>query len=305
MKLIKACRVYAAELPPVSELEPILEANKFTELTEQQGNGAGFVTLPNGKYLLDFDCGFAFKLRYDEKILPNAVIKSQTEKRVAEIEDAEGRKLPAKERAAVKDEVFFALLPVAFVKEQTITCFYWKKDNLLIVPTAGTKLADTVTSKLIRSVGSIKTRTIHVDGVKQSLTSKLRNYLENEVNDSGFEFDSAVRIKADEGRVTTVKGADLLEAKEGILEALEQGGTVVELGLSTESMFFRLSHDFIIRGVSFFDNSEDGMEFEDDIDSFTYFAGSQTTLMSDAILKLMALFEYKSPEDDNEVEDYV
>lgn len=305
MKLIKACRVYAAELPPVNELEPILEANKFTELTSHESKGSGFVTLPNGKYILDFDCGFAFKLRYDEKILPNVVIKSQTEKRVAEIEEAEGRKLPARERAAVKDEVFFALLPVAFVKEQTITCFYWKKDNLLIVPTAGTKLSDIVISKLIRSVGSIKTRTIHVDGVKQSLTSKLRNYLENEINAMQFDFDSTVKLKAEEGRVMTIKGADLIESKKGIIEAMAQGASVVELGLSTESMFFRLSHDFVIRGVSFFDNSEDGMEFEDEIDAFQYHAGSQTTLMADTILKLMALFEYKSPEDDNGVEDYV
>jgi recombination associated protein RdgC len=304
MKLIKACRVYAAELPPVNELEPLLEANKFTELTEQQGHGAGFITLPNGKYILDFDCGFAFKLRYDEKILPTAVVNSHAAKRIEEIEDEEGRKLPKKERARIKEEVLCSLLPVAFIKEQTITCFYWKKDNLLIVPTAGTKLADIVTSRLIRSVGSIKTRTIHVDGVKQSLNVKLRNYLENEINDSGFEFDSTVKLKADEGRVTTIKGAYLSEAKEGIIEAMDQGAWVVELGLSTESMFFRLSHDFVIRGVSIFDEGDEP-EFEDDLDSFQFHAGLQTTLMADAILKLMALFEYKSPEDDNGVEDYV
>ena len=302
MKLIKACRVYAAELPPVNELEPLLEGSKFSELTDQQGNGSGFVTLLNGKYTLDFGCGFAFKLRYDEKILPAGVIKSQVAKRVEEIEAEEDRKLPSKERARIKDEVIFQLLSVAFIKEQTITCFYWKKDKLLIVPTAGTKLADIVTSKLIRAVGSVKTTTIHVDGIKQSLTSKLREYLQSGYNTTSFDFDSSVKLKADEGRVTTIRGADLEEAKEGILEAIEQNASVVEVGLSTSTMFFKLSHDFVIRGVTFFDISEDGMEFEDEIDAFSHHAALQTIMVSDTILKLMDLFGYKSPEADNGVE---
>ena len=305
MKLIKACRIYTAELPPVNELEPLLEGSKFIELTDHQGNGSGFVPLLNGKYLLDFGSGFSFKLRYDEKILPAAVIRSHAAKRVEEIEAEEGRKLPSKERARIKDEVIYSLLPVAFIKEQAITCFYWKKDNLLIVPTASSKLANIVVSKLIRAVGSVKTRTIHVDGIKQSLTAKLQDYLLREENTSGFEFDSAVKLKADEGRVTAIKGADLAESKKGIIEAMAQGSSVVELGLSTESMFFRLAHDFVIRGVSFFDDGEEEPDFEDEIDAFQYDAGLQTTLMADAILKLMDLFEYKSPENDIGGEDYV
>lgn len=304
MKLIKACRVYAAELPPVNELEPLLEGSQFSELTDQQGNGAGFVPLINGKYTLDFGCGFAFKLRYDEKILPAGVIKSQVAKRVEEIEAEEGRAVGSKERAQIKDEVIFQLLPVAFIKEQTITCFYWKKDKLLIVPTASSKLADIVTSRLIRAVGSIKTTTIHVDGIKQSLTSKLLDYLTTGKNDTGFEFDSSVRLKADEGRVTTIRGADLDEAKEGIIEAISQGARVVEVGLSTSTMFFKLSHDFVIRGVTFFGEDEPD-EFDDEVDAFSHHAALQTIMLSDTILKLMDLFGYKSPEADNGVEDYV
>lgn len=302
MKLIKACRVYAAELPPINELETLLEENKFAELTAQQSSGAGFAPTIDGRYVLDFGCGFAFKVRYDEKILPAAIIASHTAKRIEEIENDEGRKLPKKERAQIKEGAISELLPVAFIKEQAITCYYWKKDNLLIVPTASAKLSDIVMSKLIRATGSIKTHTINVDGVKQSLTSKLKNYLENEINTMKFDFDSSVKLKAEEGRVTTIKGADLAEAKEGILEAMAQGASVVELGLSTSTMFFRLSHDFVIRGVSFF-GSEEPDEFEDEINAFKHHAGLQTIMMSDTILKLMALFEYKSPEDG--AEDYV
>jgi recombination associated protein RdgC len=299
MKLIKACRVYAAELPPVNELEPILGASKFTELTELQGDDYGFVPLLNDRYVLDFGCGFAFKLRYDQKILPTSVIKSQTDKRVAEIEATEDRKVPAKERQAVKNDVIFTLLPKAFAKENTVTCFYWKKDNLLIVPTASAKLADITISALIRAVGSIKTHTIHVDGIKQSLTSKLKTFLETEVGIMQFDFDSTVKLKAEEGRVTTIKGVDLAEAKEGILEAIAQGSSVAELGLSTSTMFFRLSHDFVIRGVSFFGEDEPD-EFDDEVDAFKHHASLQTIMMSDSILKLMDLFEYKSPEDEGQ-----
>lgn len=293
MKLIKAARVYAAELPPVNELEPILESNKFTELSHLQGAGSGFVTLPNGKYILDFGLGFAFKLRRDEKILPASVINAKLRDKVAEMEAAQDRAIPAKERAQLKDSIHFEMLQQAFSKEQTITCFYWKKDKLLIVPTTSSKLADTVTSQLIRSEGSIKTTTINVDGVKQSLTSKLLTYLQDGELNIGFNFDSHVKLKTEEGKVVAIKGADLLESKEGILEAFEQGAKVVEAGLSTDDVFFRLGHDFVLRGVSFLIDSSD-IEFEDDIDHFTHEAGVQTTLMADVILKLMSLFEYKS-----------
>lgn len=293
MKLIKAARVYTAELPPINELEPILESNKFTELSDLQGAGSGFVTLPNGKYILDFGSGFAFKLRRDEKILPASVINAKLRDEVAKVEDAEECTISAKERKILKDAIIYELLPQAFSKEQTITCFYWKKDKLLIVPTTSSKLADTVTSQLIRSIGSIKTTTINVDGVKQSLTAKLLAYLQDGDLDIGFNFDSHVKLKTEAGKVVAIKGADLLESKEGILEAFEQGAKVVEAGLSTDDVFFRLGHDFVLRGVSFLIDSSD-IEFEDDIDHFTHEAGVQTTLMADVILKLMSLFEYKS-----------
>lgn len=304
MKLIKACRVYAAELPLINELEKILQEHAFSELTAYQGNGAGFVPLCNFKFVLDFGSGFAFKVRYDEKILPAGVIKSHLDKRIAELEGDQLRKVPAKERAVIKEEIINELLPKAFSKEQYVTCFYWKKDSLLIVPTASSKLAGIVTSSLIRAVGSIKTRTIHVGGVKQSLTSKLKAYLQDAQGIPDFQFDSSVKLKDENGKVVTIRGADLDTAKDGILEALSQYSQVIEMGMSTDDVFFKLAHDFVIRGVAFIGEPEPE-EFEDEVEQFTHFAAVQTTLLADVILKLMSLFEYKATTDESEIADYV
>ena len=165
MKLIKAARVYACELPSLASINAILKENEFVPLGEKESLRAGFEPVFGNDFAFSFHSGYAFKLRYDEKIMPSAVIKEKQAELIADIENEENRKLPSKERMTVRDEVIFEMLSQAFVKTQRITCFYDPANKHLFVPTSSGKLADIVTGKLIKAIGSIKATTIYCVGL--------------------------------------------------------------------------------------------------------------------------------------------
>ncbi len=299
MKPIKAARIYACELPTITSLDAILRENTFVPLSEQDSLRAGFEPVFDDSYVFNFFSGYAFQLRYDEKIMPNAVIKEKQAEKVAEIENDENRKLSSKERMAVRDEVIYEMLAQAFIKTQRITCFYDPANKHLIVPTSSGKLADIVTGKLIKAIGSIKATTIYCDGIKQSLSAKLHEFLNNGSDSvdgiGGFLVDGSCKLKAESGKTVSVKGSDIFEAKDAILETLQQAGLVTELALSTESVYFRIGHDFVLRGISFLDE-ESEYEPDSEEDAFRHEAAVQVLLLSDVVNKLKELFEYKEPE---------
>ena len=84
-----------------------------------------------------------------DKLLPAAVDNEALEEKVLQFEEREARKLPAKERRSLKDEVIFSLLPKAFARSSLQFAYIAPKDNLLVVN------ATQGWSVLRRTVGSV------------------------------------------------------------------------------------------------------------------------------------------------------
>ena len=55
-----------------------------------------------------------FCLQIEEKVLPTYVIRQELKERIKEIESSQQRKVSAKEKYAIKDEIYSMLLPQAF-----------------------------------------------------------------------------------------------------------------------------------------------------------------------------------------------
>jgi recombination associated protein RdgC len=303
MKLIPAATLYKCELPYGKNLGIILEENRFVDLSSIEAERAGFEVMFNESFIAVFEGGYAFKVRYDEKILPNSVVVSAANKRIAELEALQSRKLGKKERKEIKDEEYFTLVQKALVSTKMITCFYITEEKLLIVPTASKKLADIVMVRLLKAVGAIKATTLYVDGIKNSTTSKLLAYLEEDTNLFGdFDVSGHVKLKGLSGASQlTVKETDLSDAKDALLEALNKGSQVEEIGLENKDVFFRLSSDFRIRGVEFL-SEPDGEDSEDELREFSVTASIQTMLFVNMSNMLLKLFEYKEPETDNDTD---
>lgn len=296
MKLIKSATIYKCDLPSIQSIEQHLSEQAFSELNALDLLSAGFVPDFGGKYAMSYAGGYAFRLRYDEKVIPASAINQALDKAIKEIEEREDRKVGKKERTALKDDIVFELVPRALARSVVVSCFYCTDQKTLIVSTASKKLADIVTSKLIKAVGSVKATTIYIDNLKQSTTTKLEHQLVDDVASFGlFDVGGVVKLQSPDKKAVSYKLSNVHDADRGILEAIANGFTVTEIELSNEDISFKLDQDFHIKAVDYL-NEPAPQEFESAEDYFKHEAAIQSLIVANAAAQLCELFEYKEPE---------
>lgn len=299
-KLIKNAIVYSAVLPEAHHLAIHLAELPYEPIGDTQLSRSSFV--PNkvtNELVTEFNGGYSFSLRYDEKILPKAIIQAKALERIATAEFNHGGRLSKVERLAILDDVVVDLAKTALVKTAVITAFYRIADQLLIVPVSGKSLANVVVSNLIKVVGSVKTTTIHIDDIKNGLTTRLKSHLgENPaaLTDEGFELGERVSL-VKPGESVNYNLEDLTTASAAILDRFEKGFTVKAIGLVSNEIAFNLTADFHFKSIKF------GIELESqDGDDVVFMwkqeAAVQSMLLTKVVRDLCRLLGYKPPQDE-------
>lgn len=295
-KLIKNAIVYKAELPSPGAIQTHLEELPFAPIAETQLSRTGFV--PNkttGELVTTFPGGYSFTLRYDEKILPNAIVKAKADERIAEIEQRCGERLKKIERVAIAEQVKVDLAKTALVKTAIITCFYFAADSILIVPVSSKNLAGIIVGTLVHVVGSVKTQTIHISDIKNGLTTRLKSSLEGAADPfDGFGLGDQVDLKR-VGEKVSYSLENLDAGKAGLLEALNSGFQVERLRLDRGETSFKLTSDFQFKSISF-DTEAEHDEATDAAYAWRQEAAVQVRLMVDVVNRLCELFGYQEPD---------
>lgn len=296
MKIIKAARVYKAGLPPAADLRRHLEELAFTEIGSAEYSRCGFVPAPgspDGDLVTVLARGYAFALRYDEKIVPAVSVKAEVAKLAAAMDPKPGRK----QLREMRDEVFTAMVGRALHRTTVVPCFFDPVSKILIVCTVSQKLADLAMSNLVKVVGSIETTTIHIAELKNGLTTKLRDHIFTGENQFGaFDLGNSFCLKLDGEKVTIVSSQD--EEENGPLrEALEAQLQVESIELVHGLVSFKLSSDFVFRGIAFAEPEED-TDHETTADEWMHEAAVQLQLTVDAVERLCDLMGYQPPADD-------
>ncbi len=314
MKLIKNARTYVAHLPSVSNLNRHLQEAAFTPIGSQAMSTQGWAPHPvTQQWVAPFHGGFCLTLRYDYKLLPADVIKKELAARIAEVQKQEGRPVGRRERAELKDEVTFTLLPRAFTKTKLIHAYYDPETHILVVPETSAKWADALISALIHSCGSVKTETVHVSAMSDGLTARLRQVVAEEFREhlppafAPFQIGDYAQLKQDGNRKITWDVSNLDDVAGGIREALDTGAQVERLELFTNaesglSVVFKLTKDFVIQSIGFEDSESDDLEFDNPEDHWEHEASVQFLQVRGVIEELIDLFGYtpkEAPEDDD------
>ncbi len=297
-KLIPNAIVYKAELPAADQLAKHLEELPYAPIGETMLTRASFVPNKTSNELVtEFEGGFAFHLRYDEKILPKAIVKAKADERIAKVEDEYGGRLKKVERVAIYEQVLVELAKTALVKTAIIPAFYRTDDQLLIVATGSKNLANIVVHYLIHVVGSVKTTTLHISDIKNGLTTRLKQHLEGEEDVfEGFEVGDSVALKQ-EGQKISYSLGELDTAREGLLEALGKGFQVERLALVHGGVEFKLTSDFHFKAVRF-DDVEADDEAMDVVALWQHEASVQALQFAGVINELCDLLGYKPEEDE-------
>ena len=90
----------------------------------------------------------------EQKILPASVVNAELGKRLAAIEQQEGRKPGGRTRKRIKDDVIADMLPRALVKPGRTDAWIDLQRGLVVVDTSSRKRAEAVVSEVRRAFGS-------------------------------------------------------------------------------------------------------------------------------------------------------
>lgn len=196
---------YSGKFPRLDEIEPTPDPSGGQWAT------AGLVPPIDGDpgYVIDINPGKLVMVQFNERMLPGKVRDEALKKRLAEIEEREGRKPNKKEYASLRDKVQFEMLPKAFIRRTRVAIVLIK--GHVLVFTSSTKKADEAVAVLD---ASLETETNLIPYMPRMSKFMVNVLTEGSMGDDGRRFDAgrAVVLVGNDKEVIRVKGKDVTQA---------------------------------------------------------------------------------------------
>lgn len=240
-------------LTPV-ELEEKLSQIAFRPCGQHEEATFGW-TAPLGKtsqQLVHAANGFMMIcVKKEEKVLPAAVVNEMLQEKILEAEDQQGRKLAKKERAAIKDELIFELLPRAFTFSNKTYAYIDPKGGWIVVDAASAKKAEDLLSLLRKCLGSLPAVPLNtVDKPVAIMTDWLIN--NQPPVDITIEDECELRSPEEEGGTIRCKRHDLSLPE--IKNHLDTGKEVIKLAVSwADRLAFIIDENLAVKRLKFLD----------------------------------------------------
>ncbi len=277
----------------VEELEEKLADKRFHPCGKQDISRYGWTPpLSSAESLAYASGGFIMLcVKKEEKVLPAAVINEMLQEKVAELEQAEARKLSGKEKSRLKDELIFELLPRAFAFSRKTYAYIDTQGGWIVVDAASAKKAEDLLSLLRQSLGSLPVVPLtSADKPPLVMTDWLKN--QTEPGDILIEDECELRSQSDEGSIIRCKRHDL-RAKE-ILNHLDNDKLVIKLALSwADRLSFVLDENLGIKRLKFLDLIQDqraDIETDDDAGRFDADFAIMSRELSHFLPRLIEIF---------------
>ncbi len=238
------------------EIQQKLAEHRFIPCRSVDSSTQGFVP-PNGAAegpLAYTANGFhLFCLKREDKIVPASVLKEMLDEKVAEIEQAQGRKVRKREKETLKEDIYHQLVMRAFSKASKVYAYIDTIEGYLVVDAASHAKAEEFTVLLRKALGSLK---IEVPKV-QTLSTLLTHWLQTREYPPEFTIaDKCVLSDPKEGGSIRCQRQNLFA--EDIQTLIHEGRFVAELALSwNEALSFNLKDDFAIKSLKFLEMIQD------------------------------------------------
>ncbi|WP_445372000.1 recombination-associated protein RdgC [Methylomonas sp. HW2-6] len=237
----------------------------------------------NGFFML---CG-----KKEEKVVPSSVINEMLQERISEIEEREARKLPAKERSRLKDELVFELLPRAFSFSKKTYAYIDSQGGWLVVDAASAKKAEDLLSQLRKCLGSLPV-------VPLTASAKPAGVMTQWLTDNAspkdilIEDECELRSPEEEGAIIRCKRHDL--ALPEIKNHLDSGKQVIKLAMSwAERLSFVLDENLAVKRLKFLDLIQEqaaDIEAFDETEQFDADFSIMTAELAQFLPRLLELF---------------
>ncbi len=205
--------------------------------------GAPLVYAANGMMMI---C-----LKIEEKLLPATVVRDEVQKRVTQIEIEQQRKVGKKEKIALKEEIYFSLLPRAFSKTSLIYAYFdTKTDRLLINVPAKTK-AEFFISTLRKALGSLKLSFPEV--ITPSLI--MTRWLKNQAPTSELQISDQCLLQNNQQQQGKIRCQNQDLFAESVQTFLKENFSVIQVALTwQEQVSFVLVDDFSLKNIKYLES---------------------------------------------------
>lgn len=253
-----------------------LDLHRSKEPSGGQWRSIGLINaLPGEGLLVNLSgAGKMMCVQFNERILPGKVRDEHLGKRVAKLEQMEGRKLSKKEYAQLREQVEFDLLPRAFVRRTNVPVIFAETSGegirqydprgsdspiLMMICTASQKRADDVVALLTAVFGeTLKAWKIEMGRpIPGSLTTlACDGYLIDDDTEEEFSIyptDAAV-LKGSGKKTIRIKDKDIQE--HDVQTLLKQSYAVTELALrygedeDSPMLTFTVNDNFVFKRVA-------------------------------------------------------
>lgn len=248
----------------LSELEAHLAECALKPVGPLELSSRGFVP-PLGQHgeALSHASGDALWLTVggEDKLLPGAVVNDLLQKKLAAIEENEGRKPGGRTRKRLKDELITELLPRAFVRPVRSDALIDTALGVVAVDTSSRKNAESVVSEIRRALGSFPALPLNAEVAPRSI---LTGWIAGDALPDGLALgdECELRDPTDTGAVVKVQRMDLVG--EEIAKHLEAGKQATRLALVLDDhVSFVLGEDLVVRKFKLLDGAVDQLESAD------------------------------------------
>jgi recombination associated protein RdgC len=239
------------------ELEEKLEAVAFRPCGSHEDFSLGWVS-PVGKAapLVHSANGFMMIcVKKEERVLPASVLNEMMQEKIAETEEAEGRKVSNTDRTAIKDELIFELLPRAFTFSRKSYAYIDVQGGFLVVDSASTNKAEDLLSLLRKCLGSLPA--VPLNTVEKPIATMTEWLLTQETpKDVTIEDECELRSPEEAGGVIRCKRHDLSLPE--IKNHLDIGKQVIKLAINWDDrLSFILDENLSVKRLKFLDLVQD------------------------------------------------
>lgn len=245
------------------KLEQALLAKPFTPCSRHEQKRTGWTSPTYGltESPVFASTGYLLVcLQQEERILPGSVVRDALNEKVEQIEAEEDRKVFRKERAQIKEEVTFELLPRAFTRRRPTHALVSAEHGWIAVDASSITKAEQLLSELREALGSLRVR---LPEVQHSPGATLSGWVMGTHDlPSGIELEQECEIKdtlSEDGGVIKVKGQDLTSNE--IRAHIEGGMEVSKLALCWEQQLRMVLHeDLTLHRLKLTDEYRDQLE---------------------------------------------
>ena len=220
----------------------------------------------------------------EDRLLPSVVVNEELAAKVRAIAEKQGRRVGAKERKQLKEDVISELMPRAFIRPSRLSAYLDAEQGWFVVDTASRKAAEEAVNQFREAVGRFPAVPA---APEESPRTLMTDWLIRGKVPKGLVLSDECELRdpAESGAIVRCRRQDL-ESDE-VREHLKSGKQVFQLGFEFDGRVgFVLGEDLVVRKLRFLDSVQDELG-EDTAESAKAELDARFALMSLELRRLL------------------